>query len=990
MKRFLYILIVCLLGAGQAMAKDGLPFFVNYLPITYQAHNRNFDVVSDEKGRVYVANFEGLLYYDQADWHIIHAPGIFRITQLYKDRNGRIWVGGYNLFGYLTADKRGALELKLIFSENNPGFLGEVTDIYEEGGRICVETSIGGITLEDDSMKDFTVRPSRKTTPKYYQGLQVNQELSLPNGLTLLATAGKGLVALSQEGRELYVLSEENGLCNNNVNQIYSDKEGYVWGATDKGLFLVDVNSSYTRFTDTEGLLGEVQSVCHIGERLFVGTLQGIYEKKGDHFQPIGDMRHACWQLQPDGKGAIYAATAGGLFRIEAQRMEQLSSEHTLSCFINPDGSCYTGEVDGIYYIGTRARTLLNKVEKATHFYQDERGTLLVRNIYGQVFRLSEDRKEYIFIIPRSTSGEEARYNNTLYQQDNTLYVQSHVGLFYWEAASQSLVEMPEMAGLLRDAQYPQFIYPDGKRLWFTNNEGKALRVYDRSSSPEERERWNALLYPMHHLQVLAMDVAGENVWLGGNFGLIHGQWGQQEPDYNRANHIHIRRIILNQDSIVWGGFSGEDQLDVELPGHRYHFESNSRDIQISFSADAWSTLGDVQYRYRLDRSAPWSDWSTTTSAHYANPRAGHYTFEVMARDRYGRETDMLSLPISVLYPVYLRWYSFVLYILLLALFIWQIIQWRMRRLLKEKLRLEQIVEQRTSQLRQQKDEIEEKSNKLEVALADLSKAQYELIRQEKMATVGTLTKGLVDRILNPMNYVNNFSHLSLGLIKDIKGNLEDDEEHMTPDIYDDSIDALDMLRTNLQKIEEHGLNTTRILKAMEEMLKERKGQMTVMDIAAICRKNIEMVHAYYAKEIAECRIRIEAPDPDLVVIAEVNAEQFSKTIMSILANSFYAVRKKYQRTPFQPLIRLAVSLDKPRKNVQITVYDNGIGIEESILDKVFDPFFTTKTTAEAVGVGMYLSREIILNHGGNIAIKSVKDEYTEVFISIPLQQEKK
>ena len=111
---------------------------------------------------------------------------------------------------------------------------------------------------------------------------------------------------------------------------------------------------------------------------------------------------------------------------------------------------------------------------------------------------------------------------------------------------------------------------------------------------------------------------------------------------------------------------------------------------------------------------------------------------------------------------------------------------------------------------------------------------------------------------------------------------------------------------------------------------------------------------------------------------------------MSILANSFYAVRKKYQCAPFQPLIRLAVSLDGPQENVQITVYDNGIGIEESILDKVFDPFFTTKTTAEAVGVGMYLSREIILNHGGNIAIKSVKDEYTEVVISIPLQQEKK
>ena len=118
-------------------------------------------------------------------------------------------------------------------------------------------------------------------------------------------------------------------------------------------------------------------------------------------------------------------------------------------------------------------------------------------------------------------------------------------------------------------------------------------------------------------------------------------------------------------------------------------------------------------------------------------------------------------------------------------------IRWRMARLLKEKMRLENIVEERTSQIRQQKDEIEEKSNSLEKALEELNAAQYQLLRQERMATVGTLTKGLVDRILNPMNYVNNFSHMSLGLLKDIKENLEDDEEKMTPDNYDDCLDIV-------------------------------------------------------------------------------------------------------------------------------------------------------------------------------------------------------
>ena len=140
-----------------------------------------------------------------------------------------------------------------------------------------------------------------------------------------------------------------------------------------------------------------------------------------------------------------------------------------------------------------------------------------------------------------------------------------------------------------------------------------------------------------------------------------------------------------------------------------------------------------------------------------------------------------------------------------------------MGRLLKEKMRLEKIVDERTSQIRKQKDEIEEKSQSLEKALNDLSAAQYQLLRQERMATVGTLTKGLVDRILNPMNYVNNFSHMSLGLLKDMKANLEDEEEKMSQDNFDDCLDILDMLNTNLSKIEQHGVNTTRMLKVMEE-----------------------------------------------------------------------------------------------------------------------------------------------------------------------------
>ena len=74
------------------------------------------------------------------------------------------------------------------------------------------------------------------------------------------------------------------------------------------------------------------------------------------------------------------------------------------------------------------------------------------------------------------------------------------------------------------------------------------------------------------------------------------------------------------------------------------------------------------------------------------------------------------------------------------------------------------------------------------------------MVRLEKMATAGKLTQGLIDRILNPLNYINNFAKLSEGLVKDIKANVEDEKERMNEDNYEDTMDVLDMLSGNLQK----------------------------------------------------------------------------------------------------------------------------------------------------------------------------------------------
>ncbi|MDD6804593.1 MAG: ATP-binding protein [Prevotellaceae bacterium] len=984
MKRHFCILLLLLsVIASPVKAAVGHPFFVNFLPEEYAAHNRNFDVLSDDKGRVFVANFEGLLCYDQSQWKVIHAPGIFRITRLFKDSKGRIWVGGYNVFGYLTSAKNGELQLKTIFSRDNKGFIGEVTSISEENGKICIETSIGTAGLEDNSMAEYKIEKTPADNPILYKGVKVNDSVNLSNGMRILATAGLGLVVLSSDGSEMYHLTERAGLCNDNINAVFADAYGNVWGATDDGIFLTDIFTAYTSFQSTDGISGEVLSICQKFSDLYVGTLRGLFVKRNNAFERVGDISNACWSLCLEANGNVCAATAGGIYLIRGAKTQQLSKTHTISVCPIGNGRYYAGEINGVFLIDNNGnRKQVNTIEKAITFIPTKDGSLWIRNIYGQVFRCTGDYSKLNEVLPEGEKQAAQRYNYTLVEHKGNIFMIGRLGAFKWNAAKGKLEKFDSKGKWRSENRYPQLAYNDCfNRIWTTNNEGNNIQVFSMTSDLNDL---NQQLRPVHNLNVRSLEVDGNDVWLGGNFGLICWNSDYRDNDFNHKAKVYIRSIVMNNDSVIWGGFNAGDKLDTQMPFRSLDFESDVQSITIHFSTDMISTLGDTEYRYRLNGSQQWSQWSKDTYVKLSNPRPGRYSFEVMARDRYGRVTNSVKFDFKVHYPVYVRWYFFLLYLFALAVIVVIFIRWRMARLLKEKLRLEAIVEERTSQIRQQKDEIEEKSNSLEKALEDLNAAQYQLLRQERMATVGTLTKGLVDRILNPMNYVNNFSHMSLGLLKDIKENLEDEEEKMTPDNYDDCLDIVDMLNTNLTKIEEHGINTTRILKAMEEMLKERKCNIEPVDLASLCRKNIEMTTSYYAKEIADCHITVESSGIDTTLMADIDAEQISRVVMSMIGNSIYAVVKKYGQKQYSPVVRLSLAADKEQGKVVLSIYDNGIGIESTIIDKIFDPFFTTKTTAEAVGVGMYLSREIVLNHGGEINVKSTKEVETQFTISIP------
>lgn len=324
--------------------------------------------------------------------------------------------------------------------------------------------------------------------------------------------------------------------------------------------------------------------------------------------------------------------------------------------------------------------------------------------------------------------------------------------------------------------------------------------------------------------------------------------------------------------------------------------------------------------------------------------------------------------------------------ILLAAQLVLYIIRSRMKKDLNQKEILAKMVEERTTDLRQERDKVMQESKELSDALDALAKAQDELVRKEKMATVGNLTSGLVDRILNPINYINNFSGLTLSTVQELRDDLAEVRGSIPEDKYADILESLSIIETNLNKINDHGCNTVRMVKAMEELIKSRHGNVTMTDLRSICKVNMDLARKHFAKEIEINGIDLRLIVPDSPVTAEVSIEEMNKVMYHLLSNSIYAIGKKIQKENFSPQITVRV-IPLPGERTEISVRDNGTGIEDTIKSRIFEPFFTTKPTSEAAGTGLYLCREMILNHRGNIDVESRLGEYTEFRITIPNSQ---
>jgi signal transduction histidine kinase len=281
-------------------------------------------------------------------------------------------------------------------------------------------------------------------------------------------------------------------------------------------------------------------------------------------------------------------------------------------------------------------------------------------------------------------------------------------------------------------------------------------------------------------------------------------------------------------------------------------------------------------------------------------------------------------------------------------------------------------------------EQVQQRTRELSQSLDDLRAAQDRLVQTEKLASLGQLTAGIAHEIKNPLNFVNNFAALSAELIEELNETLGPAplDEKMRGDVGE----LTGMLKSNLEKVVQHGKRADSIVKNMLLHSREGSGERLSVDINALVGESLNLAYHGARAEKASFEMTLKHDfDPEAGTI-ELYPQEISRALLNLISNGFYAsTRRKVEAgdETFEPV--LVAATRNLGKSVEIRIRDNGTGIPEEIREKIFNPFFTTKPTGEGTGLGLSMAYDIIVKqHGGRIDVETKPSVFTEFTIILP------
>ncbi len=244
---------------------------------------------------------------------------------------------------------------------------------------------------------------------------------------------------------------------------------------------------------------------------------------------------------------------------------------------------------------------------------------------------------------------------------------------------------------------------------------------------------------------------------------------------------------------------------------------------------------------------------------------------------------------------------------------------------------------------------------------------EQQLIRADKLASLGTLVAGIAHEINNPLGIIAGYSEALLNRAKDSKKLLAMEE-------FEDFPEYLEIIHKEMFRCKE-------IVGSLLDFSRPHKGKSRELDINELIKEVILIVNHRAKRLHYDLVLDLNRDLPKIV--AEPGSMR--QLFMNIIINSMYF-------TPEGGRITIKTEMDEPRdlgRNfLRVRITDTGPGIPQETIDKIFDPFFTTKPVGEGTGLGLSISHKIAEEHGGSIEVQNEQGGGTTFIIKIPAKAE--
>jgi len=336
------------------------------------------------------------------------------------------------------------------------------------------------------------------------------------------------------------------------------------------------------------------------------------------------------------------------------------------------------------------------------------------------------------------SSGLPSLKDINIYQFDGRLLFATEKGLYRYDELNDSFIPDTTLGTQFADGSLGvfRFLEDEDGNCWINpfNSESEWIeRIIKQDNRKYYRDPIPFKRLPLMSVQTFYSDY-DHITWIGGSEGIFSFN-DSLYINYQQAYNTLIRMVIIGDDSVVFNGtnyivsddkssslhMTVLEQPDLLKPVLKY----NDNHLVFHYSAPCYIKEKANLYSYKLEGfDKRWSNWTSETKKEYTNIPEGNYVFRVIAKNIFGTESREARYEFSILPPWYRTYWAYGVYLILTVLAVWGIVRLNTHRLRLQKERLEEIVRQRTAQIREQKEIIEQEKEKSDKLLLNILPAK--------------------------------------------------------------------------------------------------------------------------------------------------------------------------------------------------------------------------------------------------------------------------